>query len=591
MSSPAQPTWTPPASDGWKPPAGDLAPSTDPADQGPGLARMARNLSAPHATASDYLSMAGHILASPIVGILKAPGEIYDWVKRGFRNAGPTGAFASEEPITQAYGDALMAVAPDAESAGAVVKGTAKGVANSLDFKTLGGAWAAGRIGEMAGLPPGVGEAAVVIPRVAKNVGKAIKAELPQYVPQGPAAPVGFGVAAGDTMAPAAKWSPPAEDLAASPAYQPPPGGALPGQFPARPPAPSPPVSQSPATPVTSSPSAIEEAAARLQQEFPQTQQPAGPFKVEPWHVAEMTQKQFLKLAEEDPQGAARIQSIADNLNRQAVQNAPGRPSPTQPPTNGTPYLYHGTSSKAGAGVAQAGGITPSNAGSTIHFADNPETQAGVYLSESPESAATFANSAAARDGGEPVILQIDRSKIGSLRPDPEAPSGRIHDGIVPTDAIAGTFDPRIPGDWNAIRSTGAKPAQSPPIAAPPQPTVPDLGGSLPDWMSTEAGNMNQRQLNVQEIINRNAMAKGDRIGPAIAKVLHDQGVTSEALGKIQPGPAANAQLGSIMDDLKSKGTIDPKETTPNLSIPRIQFYLRQIESQPPTAAPNGNPL
>ena len=416
---------------------------------------------------------------------------------------------------------------------------------------------------------------------------QAAKASLSD-APAEAAVPEGFGVASGDTTAPTS----PAPAGTPNPAYRPPVGGELPGQFPARPPAPTPasgagaPAPYSPA-----GPSAIEEAAARLQQEFPQTQQPAGPFKVEPWHVAEMTQKQFLKLAEEDPQGAARIQSIADNLNRQAVQNAPGRPSPTQPPTNGTPYLYHGTSSKAGAGVAQAGGITPSNAGSTIHFADNPETQAGVYLSESPESAATFANSAAARDGGEPVILQIDRSKIGSLRPDPEAPSGRIHDGIVPTDAIAGTFDPRIPGDWNAIRSTGAKPAQSPPIAAPPQPTVPDLGGSLPDWMSTEAGNMNQRQLNVQEIINRNAMAKGDRIGPAIAKVLHDQGVTSEALGKIQPGPAANAQLGSIMDDLKSKGTIDPKETTPNLSIPRIQFYLRQIESQPPTAAPNGNPL
>ncbi len=506
-------------------------------------------------TAAKYMRMAAHVLGAPVEGLINIPSQLIDWAKSGFRTPARQALDAMagkgempqslpmgfDEPITNAYGDTLATLAPGAagkagETAadlGTAAKAAAKAAGPDLASAALkGGAGAAvaesipAAAGPMrwVAMYPAARQAGAALAKGASAAKSAIEQARilraqPDWEATGAASdivPAGTptlvdqalqqAAATGEdwrtpapqaetpagTNAPGARDSAPQQAVPASypanagprsvyrpptPEYQPPPGGALPGQFPARPPAPSPPVSQSPATPVTSSPSAIEESAARLQQEFPQTQQPAGPFKVEPWHVAEMTQKQFLKLAAEDPQGAARIQSIADNLNRLAAENA--RPPSPNPPNGAAP----------------------------------------------------------------------------------------------------------------PVNGNQAAPVAAPPAAAPPQSTVPDLGGSLPDWMSTEAGNMNQRQLNVQEIINRNAMAKGDRIGPAIAKVLHDQGVTSEALGKIQPGPAANAQLGSIMDDLKSKGTIDPKETTPNLSIPRIQFYLRQLESQPPAAVPNGNPL
>lgn len=58
------------------------------------------------------LQMAGQFLATPVTGLLHAPGEVIDWFKRGGHNAGPSGGFLTEEPISMAYGNALAAAAP-----------------------------------------------------------------------------------------------------------------------------------------------------------------------------------------------------------------------------------------------------------------------------------------------------------------------------------------------------------------------------------------------------------------------------------------------------------------------------------------------
>jgi hypothetical protein len=255
-------------------------------------------------------------------------------------------------PAAEALGDVAPAVAEGLSKTGGAVKaaakaggpdilaGTAKVGAAEIAGQTLPGMEWPARIG--LGYP-GFRQVAGGL-KQAWRAGKEAMAAEPEAAAA--EAPAGFGVASGDTTA----WKPPAEDLAASPpagtpnpAYRPPVSGELPGRFPARPPAPTPASgAAAPAPPSTAGPTAIEEAAARLQQEYPQQSapaappqpaQPAGPFKVEPWHVAEMTQKQFLRMAKDDPAGAARIQGIADSLNRMGAENA--RPPAPPAASNG----------------------------------------------------------------------------------------------------------------------------------------------------------------------------------------------------------------------------------------------------------------
>lgn len=59
-----------------------------------------------------------------------------------------------------------------------VAVGTGKGIAKSADLKTISGAYIGGHIAEAMGVPRLAGEAAVVLPRVAANVGRGIKAEM-----------------------------------------------------------------------------------------------------------------------------------------------------------------------------------------------------------------------------------------------------------------------------------------------------------------------------------------------------------------------------------------------------------------------------
>lgn len=61
----------------------------------------------------DYLGTAAKVLGAPITGLLHAPVEILDWVRRGGHTAGPTGGVLTEEPVSQAIGAASMAIAPE----------------------------------------------------------------------------------------------------------------------------------------------------------------------------------------------------------------------------------------------------------------------------------------------------------------------------------------------------------------------------------------------------------------------------------------------------------------------------------------------
>src|ERR1035437_4492585 len=113
-------------------------------------------------------------------------------------------------------------------------------------------------------------------------------------------------------------------------------------------------------------------------------------------------------------------------------------------------WVYHGTSSKSLEGFNAANAIAPSVAGESVH-GDNPETKQGVYVSESPISAGTFAQSAAQKDHSEPVILRIERSGLGPLVQDPESKSGRIHAGPIPSNAIESAYDANSNDDWAAL--------------------------------------------------------------------------------------------------------------------------------------------
>lgn len=73
------------------------------------------------ATVGSGVKMAAQFLASPITGILSAPGQIIDWAKRGGHNAGPSGGFLSEDPFGMAYGNALAATG--AESGNTIKQG------------------------------------------------------------------------------------------------------------------------------------------------------------------------------------------------------------------------------------------------------------------------------------------------------------------------------------------------------------------------------------------------------------------------------------------------------------------------------------
>lgn len=155
----------------------------------------------------------------------------------------------------------------------------------------------------------------------------------------------------------------------------------------------------------------------------------------------------------------------------------------------------------------------------------------------------------------------------------------------------------------NAPRVAPEASPQTPVTAAPPS-TPPN---PMADWEAQHQALMNSAeaartkfgpngesvspQTRGENVTAANAVAKGDRLGPAMGQKFRDAGLSADDLGKIPAGRVAIEDIqkgatpgwGNVMDDLKAQGVIDPKETTPNLSIPRIQFYLRQLEAlQPP---------
>src|SRR5580698_6970652 len=86
----------------------------------------------PHGPAwnsNTFLGTLGSVLASPVKGLIDAPGQIIDWAKRGFHNP-PSGGFAGEEPVTQMLGNAVGAATPPiGGKVGDVARGGAEQVA------------------------------------------------------------------------------------------------------------------------------------------------------------------------------------------------------------------------------------------------------------------------------------------------------------------------------------------------------------------------------------------------------------------------------------------------------------------------------
>jgi hypothetical protein len=89
-------------------------------------------------TIGDYLGALAHVVGAPVEGLLHAPIQILDWARRGGHNP-PSGGFLSEEPVTEAEGDALAALTPGSgEQVVRGVKSAGKGTAAGLgEFNLL----------------------------------------------------------------------------------------------------------------------------------------------------------------------------------------------------------------------------------------------------------------------------------------------------------------------------------------------------------------------------------------------------------------------------------------------------------------------
>jgi hypothetical protein len=195
-------------------------------------------------------------------------------------------------------------------------------------------------------------------------------------------------------------------------------------------------------------------------------------------------------------------------------------------------WVYHGTSSKSLEGINAENAIAPSVAGESVH-GDNPETKQGVYVSESPISAGTFAQSAAQKDHSEPVILRIERSGLGPLVQDPESKSGRIHAGPIPSNAIESAYDANSNDDWAALLKKEAPlPASPQPVGKgwsvePPveAPTPESIGRALMRGVRAESPGREvapptSEQLAAAEIPNHTTQAPVVETGPDAANLL-----------------------------------------------------------------------
>lgn len=77
---------------------------------------------------TTYMGALGHVLASPVTGLLGIPGQVYDWVTRPNVGMG-TGGFMSEEPVTDAFQNAIGTFGPEITSSlKAAVKPTGKAI-------------------------------------------------------------------------------------------------------------------------------------------------------------------------------------------------------------------------------------------------------------------------------------------------------------------------------------------------------------------------------------------------------------------------------------------------------------------------------
>lgn len=208
----------------------------------------------------DYLGKAAHMLTAPVTGLLGVPGEVADFVKRGFRNrnleeggmpAGNTG----EDPVSQMIGAASMALLPPDLASARDAAGNAVGTAATAGKGFVKGGFEAGKtaarspmnyVGTSAaeflagqlGIPHGVATAISEGAQIAHGGLKGAKAAVAaERVAAAAKAlqtpPEGFGVAQGSTLP---GQIPPSVNGPVGP--QVPVSGSLPGQVFQGPPAP-----------------------------------------------------------------------------------------------------------------------------------------------------------------------------------------------------------------------------------------------------------------------------------------------------------------------------------------------------------------
>ncbi len=157
---------------------------------------VAENLNRP-LSFTDQLKLAGNLFASPITGLLNAPAEVWNWIKRGGHNP-PSGGFMGEEPSQQMVGNAAAALAPTAvegvkaaapyiipATKGAIVGG-AKAAVEPVTYGHLrlpvpapiagaaAGGYAAGQIGLPRSVGAAIGAAAPVVRGAIKGAKTAI---------------------------------------------------------------------------------------------------------------------------------------------------------------------------------------------------------------------------------------------------------------------------------------------------------------------------------------------------------------------------------------------------------------------------------
>jgi hypothetical protein len=95
-------------------------------------------------------------------------------------------------------------------------------------------------------------------------------------------------------------------------------------------------------------------------------------------------------------------------------------------------FLYHGTTDRNLEGMKRLGYLY-SSPDSGMRKSDDSKQRSGVYLTESPNLAASYARSATDTLGGSPVVIAIHRDKVPEVEVDPRGgTSSSLREFIVP---------------------------------------------------------------------------------------------------------------------------------------------------------------